>query len=911
MAKKANDRKKASSAKSKKGVKKAGSFKVPPFLAYLVPAFLFLTGQYFMFHSSPKTGITLSLLAVLLILALINGFSPTLPGVPKRILSLKDGALALCVAGAFVLGAMGQAQLIQSDNPQTLAPGLWLYFAAVVLLVIGFWPWRREGLSREKLPSRVEWVAFAVIMLIAIFFRTYQIKDIPAGLFIDEGFAGYGALKVLHEHWRFFYIPEPHQHPSMFIYLIALWFMVLSPTALHFTLFSVFMGLASLPFIYWTYRQWAGPRVALVSLFILSVMRWNVNFTRNSQRTELMPFFMFSSISFFLYGYQNGKRWAILTSAVFLGAGLYTYQSYKIFPFLIVLYVAYEAVANFKKFRTNWLSIAIAAGIFLLIASPLISLMVQWRSVGPREDQISMVSKIKAEHSLQPLIQNTAITALMFNRRGDPNPRHNLQDHRMLDDVTGVLFFLGVFYALSRVNRRKYFYALAGLAVMTLPCLLSTDAAHANRMMGTTPFICFLAAVPLGALWGRIRASFKGRGELVFALLLLFPLTIMAVQNYKTYFIEQANNVASWGEFSTAESFIGKAIGERGDGYEYYISPRYFNHYTISFLGYAEKDHMHPLRFPQSLSLADVPPGRGMFFALEQGRTGVMDALKQVFPGGHDEYIYSPAKQPIVYFYVVPASEVDKARGLNSQSTGGTITQAPQFPNLLPKGPFHGELAGSLYIDDTAAGIGTYRFKAEGTGSIQWWIDGKRVTPQASFKLCRGFHPVRFVLDMPSNKGPEITATVSNGRILRLGPSNFTTLTPYRGFKVSFYNSVEAKGTPALVEWEPVINFVNGNDFTYMAYPLTIHWSAVLKAPATGLYGFLFQSTGQGKLIIDHKQVFPSANIMGTAYLAKGSHVMEMEGSITGGWSYANLLWEKPGENRLTVLTPEVLAEVR
>lgn len=885
------------------------------YLKYIIPILALVAGQFLFLRGSHLAGMALSLAAVLVGAAFLSGWSLKPRAFSFKSFSFKKVpwkglAATAAVVAALVLGVLGQSQWIHPEGGDaTLWRGLWFYLAAVVLLIAGLWPWKKEGLQRLPLSPKVEWTAFGLIMAVALFYRLYHIAEIPAGIFIDEGFAGYLALKVIHEGYHFFYLPEPHQHPSLFIYLLALWFKVLSPTAVHFTLFSVFMGVASLPFIYWTYRQWAGPRVALVGLFILSVMRWNINFTRNSMRTETMPVFMFAAISFFLYGYQNQKRWALAAGGFFLGAGLYTYQSYKIFPFLIILYLAYELAANFKKFKANLPGIGIAALLFLLWAAPLLHLMWEWKSFGPREASISMLAKIQQDHSIQPLVTNTVATALMFNRRGDPNPRHNLQDHRMLDDVTGVLFVLGVFYALRYAYRRKYFYALLGFFIMSLPCLLSTDAAHANRMMGTTPFICFLAAVPIAALWGRIRALFGQAGEIVLVLLLAVPLYFMAAQNFHDYFDLQANNFASWAEFSTPETSIGKAINVNGDAYEYYLSPRFYNHYTILFLGYFEQNHTHPLRFPEAILPASAPPGRGLFYAFERGREGVLDEIKSVYPGGKEEDVKGPNGETVVTFYFVPASSVDAARGLKAELSGPSAPQqVAGFPSALPPGPYHGVFTGSIFIDQTS----DYRFIAQTNGTLSWWISGRRVTPTAALHLVKGFHSVKLVLDAPAHPTLALSATYQGDRLLLLDSGHFAAFSANRGLLASFYDANNWKGQPALVQWDPVINYVNGNDFP----PVTvgsIHWAGILDAPRTGTYRFLEQTPDQAGLDIDRKQVILLAsNGNATVYLTKGPHALDIYYSRASNWfSSFSLLWVKPGSTVAEVIPNSAFGEIQ
>ena len=62
-------------------------------------------------------------------------------------------------------------------------------------------------------------------------------------------------------------------------------------------------------------------------------------------------------------------------------------------------------------------------------------------TAGNRESDVFIGNNMAAQHSLKPLWNQAVSNILMFNREGDPNPRHNLPGTRMLDDVTGVFLY--------------------------------------------------------------------------------------------------------------------------------------------------------------------------------------------------------------------------------------------------------------------------------------------------------------------------------------------------------------------------------------------------------------------------------------------------------------------------------------
>jgi hypothetical protein len=380
----------------------------------------------------------------------------------------------------------------------------------------------------------------------------------------------------------------------------------------------------------------------------------------------------------------------------------------------------------------------------------------------------------------------------------------------------------------------------------------------------------------------------------------------MASNNYREYFQKQAKDFASWAEFSTPESFIGKAINKDADAYEYFLSPRYYNHYTILFLGYFEQEHTHPLSFPESVLPGQAPPGRGLFYAFEEGRTGVLDVIRGLYPEGIEEPIVGTNGVTVVTFYRVPASAVDAKRGL-SERTDSAETAVHSFPTKFPAGPFHGVLTGSLYIDQAA----DYRFTTRCNGRVSWWISGKAVTDQASFHLIKGFHAVKFKLDTDGDPSLEMTANFPGGRTLSLDSKRFSTISPSRGLKAFFYNSQDCTGEAAMILWDPVINYVNGNDFPY--HGGSAHWTGTLRVPQNGEYRFLAQTNDEGGLKIDHREVIPlKSNGSGSIFLTKGIHALDVYYSRPGnGWSNFTLLWSQPQNPRMEVLPNRVFGEVQ
>ncbi len=132
------------------------------------------------------------------------------------------------------------------------------------------------------------------------------------------------ALRILHEGWHPFYVEDVFHAYSLALFQLAFWFKLFGATEVSLKLFYAFLGLLGFPLIYWTFRQLAGTRVALLSLFILAVMRWNINFSRNGFPTVQMSLYMFGTIAFLIHaihGNKSSKK--SIFNAMAIGAGAF------------------------------------------------------------------------------------------------------------------------------------------------------------------------------------------------------------------------------------------------------------------------------------------------------------------------------------------------------------------------------------------------------------------------------------------------------------------------------------------------------------------------------------------------------------------------------------------------------------
>jgi len=359
---------------------------------------------------------------------------------------------------------------------------------------------------------RGEILIVIVILLVASFFRFYQLEKYPPGLYPDEAMNGSNALVANSTgDYKIFY-PENTGREGLFINIQALsvkWFGI-HPWALRGV--SALFGILTVLGLYLLAKELFDWRVGAVASFLLAISFWHVNFSRIGFRAIMLPFILVYLFYFLWRGLRRSNWWSFFWAGVFGGIGFYTYTSYRIAPLIMVLvfinywifvkkdfsHQNYEHTRNrflggFSLFMITTFFVALPIGVYFL-KNP--------QNFMQRNTQSVFVQ----EQPIQQLVGSVVKTLGMFVFVGDGNPRHNLDSQPMLGWPVAVLFAIGFLKELYHWLRRKHGHfspvhtlMFLWFFVFLLPGFLSTEAPHALRAIGVIPIVMIFAA--RGFMW--------------------------------------------------------------------------------------------------------------------------------------------------------------------------------------------------------------------------------------------------------------------------------------------------------------------------------------------------------------------------------------------------------------------------
>jgi len=759
---------------------------------------------------------------------------------------------------------------------------------------------------------------FIAILAVAAFLRTFRLDQIPFGLWFDEANYGLEALRILHEPG---YLPayiESTQLPAHFIYLIAFFIRIFGTTAFAIRIVSILFGLATVAAALLAGSELFNRRIGLVLAFFLAVSRWDINWSRIGMHGVTVPFFELLTVGFILRALRRQRMIDYALAGLSMGLGLCFYFSFRIFPLVIGLFLLVLWLNRHDLMRSSWRGLVVV-GLGALIASvPVTQLLVtQPDAFWGRMNKVSIFSGKTAAEGWQAASETTLDHLLMFNYKGDRNGRHNLPGEPMLDPITGGLLILGTGLSLWRIRKPGSFLLIVWLLLMLAPGIFSLDfeSPQSYRAIGSLPAAYFLAAVPIDALWRMWDQSAEKRRSTGFILALLVVLIGAGYINYHIYFDLQANDNDSWGEFSTAETIIGKTMAKLGPQMDYYVSVFYYDTPTIHYLAPGVTEY-HDLETYDSLPIPSDGK-KAMVFFVDADREPFFQQAKQYYPNAEFEEFKSPAGKVDLYQITLKPSDLQASQGItvryypNSDWTGQPILTQTQTSikadwkdgNPAPF-PLSVQWQGVLFAEQS----GAYQMMLTSPAPAELFVDGTNVPlsessiQTGSINLAMGRHEI--IIKTQGKDGHfELTWQPPDSEPAPI-PSSLLFLPPIdnKGLLGSYFSNGDWQPPAAFTAVDPYIYFYYHNQ--PLPRPYTIEWVGRINIKEKGRYQFILESTDESLLFIDGNKVTendtPNGNQAGELDLDAGFHAIRILYADRTGYTHIYLRWTPPnGEQEI------------
>ncbi len=396
-----------------------------------------------------------------------------------------------------------------------------------------------------------------VFVLLGTFLRVYRLVELPPGLFWDEAYDGFDALRVLQTGvWPVFFSGNNGREP-LTIFLQAIGIAFLGAQVWVLRLVPAGLGVITIAVVYRVARElfYGDKRAAWLGALaagIMAISFWHVDVSRLSLRVISFPLLSGLAVWFFWRAWNRARFVDFGLSGIFLGVVLYTYLAARLLPFILLGFIGLVALTQAlrRNSRQNLDWRRLSAGLGLMLAAMVVVFIPfgLYFLANPgafllRTSYISILSNDPTGDAVS-LAENAVRVARMFVDRGDLEWRHNLSGRPALDVLGLIGFWTGLVIAVWNWAKPRYLFLLVWMGANLLSTLLSTEAPHFLRSIGALPAIVILAADGLMQIWGRVLSRWGWRP------LLVGVVAFGGVLTYHDYFDVWATRRDTWDAFN-------------------------------------------------------------------------------------------------------------------------------------------------------------------------------------------------------------------------------------------------------------------------------------------------------------------------------------------------------------------------
>jgi len=369
--------------------------------------------------------------------------------------------------------------------------------------------------------KKTDVVLLVLIVALGFFVRFVNINHTPPGVYPDEAVNGMDAINAMHGQWQWFYTAN-NGREGMFMNLIAICFKIFGISILGLKLPGIIFGTLTVLGVFFLARElFKSTRLGLIASFLVATAFWDINFSRIAFRAVSMPAVMAWAFYYLMLSIRTKKfSHAAIAGAIF-GLGLHTYIAYRIAPLILVVMLVTFLFTRKNFIKDYWKQLLVYILFAIIVASPMIYFFYQHPEYfSSRTSEISVMSpEVNHGHLAAALFKTVSLSLIKYNIWGDQNWRQNFPPYPILDPLTGLLFTIGLIYAIVRLIRllvlrfskkendpqlETYMLLLSWFFIMLIPEFMAYEGnPHALRSIGTMPPVFIFSALSIEYLFLR------------------------------------------------------------------------------------------------------------------------------------------------------------------------------------------------------------------------------------------------------------------------------------------------------------------------------------------------------------------------------------------------------------------------
>lgn len=820
----------------------------------------------------------------------------------------------------------------------------YFWLAAIFMIMIGTWligavgrasPRAATALTLWPASQRTLWLeaaAFGLIFALAIFLRLYRLHSIPPGIYVDETNGALDSLYILEGRDVSPFATGWYGTPNGFIYFMAGIFKLFGANWLGLKLISLIAAILTVPAVYLLGRIMFGPIAGLSAMFLIAVSRWHLSMSRWGWNETAPPLFQVLAAYFLIRGLRDRRAFDYALSGLLTGLSIYTYLSARLAAATLFIYILYWLLSDPSGLRSalrrSWLGLVLLTVTAIVVVAPLaVTYIRDPFTFNNRVSEISVFRDIRDQGSIEPLVHNIGDILKFFHQTGDHQGKHNLPDEPMADPVTGLLFAIGVAYAVIGWRDPRRVHLLIWLVIGLAGSFLSSqsESPQAYRSLTALPAVVLLAADILDRI---VRAAYRKLQEvqitnvspsLAAGGLLMVALASSAIWETHVYFGEQANSVAVLRGFNPTENSVAReTIAALQAGEEVYLSPRFSGYSQLRFLVYGVMkkqtgkntldDEPYHVALPE-VNLPFADHGHDVLMLLDSDYWPLRDYITALYPQAQMELIQLADHSPIYMRVKISQAQIAALQGLTEQITYlDGRTQQVTASQVEVHDPQISEASwdGALRLEHGG------EYELRGTNGLEIILDDQPFN--GKHYLGRGFYHIHLTWQISSGANPQLLWQMNDSQPAPI-PTDalFRLAKPSRGLLGTYWSNMNWEGDPAFQQVTP---------FLMLAWPdeqpivpnaaFSARYRGLLNITQAGSYRLHVKADDGARLILD-------GNVLGEGLtpgqpnefeasvdLTIGNHPIELDYFQQSGGSGLTLYWSYNGET-LTPVPPSAL----
>jgi 4-amino-4-deoxy-L-arabinose transferase-like glycosyltransferase len=402
-----------------------------------------------------------------------------------------------------------------------------------------------------------------IVTAAGLLVRSWELKNLPAGFFVDEAINGLNAYRLLttgkdlEEKILPFHFTTLGGRNPVAIYSMVPWISVfgVNESSVRFTMaaYGTLTVLAVFLFCSELFKSHKMRNtISLLSAILVAISPWHIHFSRTG--FEFIPLTLFLSLGLaciFKFINQPGRHGYLILSSLLFGITFYTYYPIQVVLFPLVLFIIGLNINLFRQ-KKHWLTLVGCLTILIIAMVPFIKGIKSGVSLS-RLQTATLGSKNSNFQEVASLISDTYLShfslEFLFSKGDIGMPRQFISRHSVRG--MGELYWFQLPFltigiaALVKWNKKAAAFCLGWVLLYPVgSTIVFKDGPFANRSIFGLIVLQLITAFGIVVFWN----LFKG-----FSRRIIIPLTLIVVLisfgSYVNLYFVDYNKYASdyWG----------------------------------------------------------------------------------------------------------------------------------------------------------------------------------------------------------------------------------------------------------------------------------------------------------------------------------------------------------------------------